>query len=162
MAKKSGVVYSYATIEEDEAIGHKLISYPIANLKLVFFNASQSEKPVKGFYDMITRTNKKFGNEFRTVRAGKYGMRVPSDTTHVSIAGFGASKINKIYTFELLQPHSKILVNFGSKYRVVIRRSRTNLHLAFGKIIEDTKSKKAKKNKAPTRLDSANRKWTQL
>ena len=150
-------IYTYTPKTEDQSIAHKIISYPIEKLKVVFYNPDDVNKPVKGFYDMVIRNNKKDGKKFYGVRSSKYGMRVPADATHFAIAGFGAKKINKIYSMELIKPYAKTQVMFGTEYKLIVRRATKNMFFVFGK--NEPKVVKAKK---PSKIDVVNEKWTQL
>ena len=150
-------IYTYGPKTEDESIAHKIISHPIENLKVVFYNPDDTDKPVKGFYDVVTRISKRHGNKFYGTRSSKYGMRVPVGATHLAIAGFGAKKINKIYSMEIIKPHAIARVLFGTKYKITVRRAAKNMFFVFGK--NESKLVKAKK---PSRVDVINEKWTQL
>jgi len=154
------VVHTFTPVTENESIARDIIKYPIANLKVVFFNPNDTDKPVKGFYDIVIRTNKTHGNKFYGPRSGKYGMRVSKDSTHFAIAGFGSNKITKLYTLPIPQPNSTTVVLFGDKYRLTVRRADKNIFLVFGE--NNRKPVKSKKNPEPSELDSVNERWTQL
>lgn len=157
--KQKPVTYTYTPINEDQSVAQKIIDSPIGNLKIVFFNPDDTDKPVKGFYDMVVRTNKLHGTEFRGPRSGKYGMRVAKNSTHFAIAAFGSHKITRLYTLPVPQPHSTTVVCFGEKYRLTVRRADKNIFLIFA---ENNQKQNRAKIVKPSKLDSVNDKWTQL
>jgi hypothetical protein len=145
-------VYTLTRIEDSISFADKISS--LDSLKIVFYNPSDKEHPVKSFYDFIPLTNKKNGKKFHGVRATKFGMIVPKNSTHCAIAAFGGKKIDIIYSFPIPDSFSKMIVVFGKKYQLVVRRSNKNLFIAFGETKSPTKSSK--------RLSKINEQWVQL
>jgi len=61
----------------------------------------------------VRRKNSRTGSVFYGVLATKYGSIVLKDTTHLAVAIFGQSKMEKINEMEIPRPYSKTTIALG-------------------------------------------------
>jgi len=157
-------LYTFASIVGPKELWDRLTATKGENMKIVFYNPND-KYPVKSFCTIVRRKNSKTGSVFYGVHATKYGSIVPKDTTHMAVAVFGQSKIEKIYEMELPRPYSKTTIALGkdSKNVMSVRRSARNVFITIG----ETDYRYAKKNKKKTEIQvvkykTINEKWIQL
>lgn len=149
--------YTYAKFTAPKEVKTKFLAAKVENLNIVYFNPND-KFPVKGFSKVVLRNNKKTGSPFYGIYASKYGAKVPQDATHMAVAVFGRSKIERLYTMEIPAPLSKVIVEFGegTNFIMLIRRSNKNIFISLGDTLQ-------KKDKSESKLHKElNEKWIQL
>jgi hypothetical protein len=150
-------VYTYTTFNAPRGLGSDSLLANVDNLYIVFFTPNTVD-PVKGFFKIVPRTNKSTGFKFYGMKSSKYGAKVPSDATHMSLAVLGKNKVERLYTMEVPRPLSKTTVHFqdGSKFVMQVRRSSSNMFVAIGDTYKDRMSERQKIN------EQIKERWIQL
>jgi len=157
-------VYTFASIVGPKELWDKLAGPNANNAKIVFYNP-QEKYPVKGFRTIVRRKNKSTGSVFYSMYATKYGAIVPRNTTHVAVAMFGKSKIEKLYEMELPRPYSKTTIKLGKDgtHVMSIRRSAKNVFITIGETNYRNINKNNRKVDAQiVKHKDINEKWIQL
>jgi len=157
-------VYTFASVVGPKELWDKLGNANANNAKIVFYNP-QEQYPVKGFRTIVRRKNKSTGSVFYSMHATKYGAIVPGNTTHIAVAMFGKSKIEKLYEMELPRPYSKTTVKLGKDgvHVLSVRRSAKNVFITVGEANYNRVNKNSKKVDAEiVKHKDINEKWIQL
>lgn len=154
-------VYTFGLFKGPKALKNILLKTAAENMKIVFYN-SDDKYPVKGFRDIICRKNKTHGNLFFAINATKYGALVPKDATHMAVAVFGKSVIQKLYELKIPEPYSKIIVSLdeATSFVMTIRRSAKNIFVTFGD--NNHRGAKANDERVNKKHEQINQKWIQL
>lgn len=126
-------MYTFASVVGPKEVWDRLTATKGENMKIVFYNPND-KYPVKGFRTIVRRQNRKTRGFFYGILATKFGSTVPKDATHIAVAVFGQSKIEKLYEMEIPRPYSKTIIALGkdSQNVMAVRRSARNVFITIG------------------------------
>jgi len=157
-------VYTFASIVGPKEVWDRLTATKGENMKIVFYNP-KDKYPVKGFRTIVRRQNRTTKGVFYGVLATKYGSIVPKEATHMAVAVFGQSKIEKVYEMEIPRPYSKTTIALGKDSQNVmsVRRSARNVFITIGEANYRYPKKDKKKDSIKiVKHKAVNEKWIQL
>jgi len=118
------------------------------NLSLVFYKQVKSSDNKEVIYAKeVSLVKSKFGEDydFYSVKAGMYGIRIPSQATHWCIAILGAQP-QVLYTSKVPAEMSVQIVNYAEGRAIYFNRFRKNAQFLIGLSQEAMKRRSNSKN----------------